>query len=66
MKIVHVYGRTYDVFDGEGWENHTRIEVDHNYRQNGRMYLVQGNQLNHRQQQAIRKGMVLNQHYQNV
>lgn len=66
MKIVHVYGRTYDCFEGEGWENHTRIEVDHSYRDNGRIYRVAGESLNHKQQQAIRKGLVLNQHYQTV
>lgn len=45
MLIKHVVGRKYDVFfdvpdpHPTGWEAHMRVEVDHNYRQNGRVYL---------------------------
>lgn len=66
MKIIHRFGRLYDCFAGEGWENHTQIELDKKYPQTGVFYHKDGVALTNEQVAAIQKNLVLKKHYQTV
>lgn len=66
MKIIHRFGRLYDCFAGEGWENHTQIELDKGYAQTGVFHHKAGLMLNPGQVAAIQKNLVIKKHYQTV
>lgn len=63
MKLVHAFGRTYDLFhDGTsptGFEVATRFEIDRNYRQNGKLHFVSGLPLTPAQVKKVQSGLEL-------
>jgi len=66
MRVIRHINGMFDVYSGEGWDNHTRIQVDHAFRTNGILWHVDGIRLTAEQVTAIRNNIVLSQHYQTI
>lgn len=63
MKLIHVSGRTYDLFHDTnnpwptGFDVHTRFEVDHRYKETGRVHFISGEPLNSGIVRKIQRGL---------
>lgn len=70
MRLIHVSGRVYDLFHDNtfptGFEECTRFEVDHNYKNNGRVHWVSGMSLNAAVVKKIQRGLEFGVHSKEI
>lgn len=65
MKVVHAFGRVYDAFKGEGWENWTRFMAVKNNQKTVFMH-VSGAPIDKELFDRLNASFVFKKHYQTV